>query len=63
MNTTKQRLPGDLILDRYMPDATPEQREDAHANLKAYVAVIMRLNQRLAREAGDKSVARLPRAT
>ena len=31
-----------------------QQREEARASLKAYVAVIMRINQRLAREAGDK---------
>ena len=54
MTAIKQCRPGDIILDRYMPDATTEQREEARANLKTYAAVFMRINQRLARDAGDK---------
>jgi hypothetical protein len=41
------RTPGDIILDRYMPDATPEQREEARNNLnllaRAYIRIISRL--------------------
>ena len=33
MNDPKLRRPGDLILDRYMPDATQEEREEGRANL------------------------------
>jgi hypothetical protein len=56
MNDPKPRRPGDLILDRYMPNATGEEREEARANLKAYVAVVLRKKQRLAREAGERRI-------
>ena len=43
----EKKSPGDLILDRYMPDATCEEREEARANLKrlaqAYITIIERL--------------------
>ncbi len=38
----KPRQPGDLILDRYMPNATPEERETARENLRRYAASIYR---------------------
>ena len=34
--------PGDTILDRYMPDATPEEREAARENLKEFAELILR---------------------
>jgi hypothetical protein len=56
MNDPKPRRPGDLILDHYMPNATEEQREEARSNLKAYVAAVIGIRQRLDREAGDKEI-------
>lgn len=50
MNETKQRRPGDFILDRYMPDATPEQRELARENLRRLAKLLLRVHERLARE-------------
>jgi len=42
MEQRPQRQPGDLILDRYMPNATPEEREAARANLTEFAALIFR---------------------
>jgi hypothetical protein len=46
-----QRRPGDLILDRYMLNATAEEREDARENLRALVRVLMRIDRRLTKDA------------
>lgn len=48
--------PGDIILDRYLPDASPEQREEARENLRRLARLIVRVHERLARERGDKSI-------
>ena len=45
-----KRQPGDIILDRYMPDATPEEQDDARENLYAFAAVILRICERVHRE-------------
>jgi len=42
--------PGDLILDRYMPDATDEEREAARENLRQYAGIVLRIATRLATE-------------
>lgn len=44
------RRPGDLILDRYMPDATPEVREEARRRLYDFVGVMLRIATRLEEE-------------
>jgi hypothetical protein len=36
----KDRRPGDLILDRYTPNATPEQREAAREYLREFAALL-----------------------
>lgn len=41
------RRPGDLILDRYMPDATPEIREEARRRLYDFVGAMFRVATRL----------------
>ena len=46
----KSYQPGDLILDRYMPDATDEEREAARENLRQYAEVLFRVTTRLATE-------------
>ena len=51
MNTPSHKpRPGDLILNRYMPDATEQEREEARENLKQLARVLMRIEARLARE-------------
>ncbi len=42
--------PGDEILNRYMPDATGEEREIARENLRAFAAVAMGIAKRRALE-------------
>lgn len=46
--------PGDLFIDRYMPGANAEEREEALANLEGLIAVLVQIDERLAWEAcGD----------
>ena len=45
-----QRRPGDLILDRYMPNATPEEREAAHETLRRLARFVLRVEERKWRE-------------
>jgi hypothetical protein len=49
-NTKTNHRPGDLFIDRYMPKATEEAREEAYANLRALVALLVRIDERLALE-------------
>jgi len=49
-----QRRPGDLILDRYMPNATPEEREAARENLRAALTMLIRLEEQRALRDGGK---------
>jgi hypothetical protein len=46
----RQRRPGDIILDHYMPNATDAEREAARENLRSYAAVILRIFTRMAEE-------------
>lgn len=46
----KPYQPGDLILDRYMSDATDEEREAARDNLRQYAEVVLGIAKRLATE-------------
>lgn len=50
------RRPGDVILDRYMPDATAQEREAARANLYGFVAVLLRIATREALDNVEKSI-------
>lgn len=45
-----EHRPGDLILDRYLPNADLETREQARANLEALAKVIVRIGIRQMRE-------------
>ena len=49
-NKKTEHRPGDLFIDRYMPKATDEAREEAYANLRALVALLVRIDERLALE-------------
>jgi hypothetical protein len=46
--------PGDLFIDRYMPQATEEAREESYANLRALVALLVRIDERLAMEERER---------
>lgn len=42
--------PGDAIINRYMPNATPEEKEAARENLKKLARFILRVEERRFRE-------------
>jgi hypothetical protein len=47
----ESRKPGDAILDRYMPNASYEEREAARASLYRFVGILVRIALReLAKE-------------
>ena len=46
----REQRPGDLILDRYMPNATKEEREVARENLRRFAEVIFGIQERVDRE-------------
>ena len=48
--------PGDLILNRCMPNATEENREGARDNLRAYATVVLRIATRLATEEYEREI-------
>ena len=54
----KTKKPGDYILDKYMPDASLEDREEARRRLYAFVGVLLRIATRLEKEATDREGAR-----
>jgi hypothetical protein len=51
MTDIPKRRPGDRILDRYCPDLSPKEREEAHERLRALARVLIRIERRLAEEA------------
>jgi hypothetical protein len=57
MNTPQRaRRPGDIILDRYMPNASEAEREEARENLRAYAAVVLRIATRQATEEYEQAI-------
>jgi hypothetical protein len=40
--------PGDIILGRHLPNATPEERETARESLYRFARLLMRVHERLA---------------
>jgi hypothetical protein len=57
METVLRELrPGDLIVDRYMPGATQEDRDAARANLYAFAAVLLRCATRRANEEYESEI-------
>ena len=42
-----QHRPGDRILDRYLPHASSEKREEARENLKRLARLLIRVHERL----------------
>jgi hypothetical protein len=50
MTPNPSRRPGDLLLDRWMPNATPLERERAHENLRAFAQALLKIAIREVRE-------------
>ncbi len=57
-NNKPERRPGELFIDRYMPHASEEAREEAFANLHALVALLVRIDERLALEDQERHDSR-----
>ncbi len=53
-NTKTNRRRGEIFIDRYMPKTTEEAREEAYANLKALVALLVRIDEHLALEEQER---------
>jgi hypothetical protein len=47
--------PGWGIIDRYMPNATPEAQEEAYENLRRLARLLIRIDERLAKEEDEKA--------
>lgn len=47
--------PGDLIFNRYMPNATEQEREAARENLREFALIIVGIAKRLAREENERA--------
>lgn len=42
-----EQRPGDLIIDRYLPDIDPEKREEAREALRAHALLLIRIGERI----------------
>ena len=51
----KQYRAGDLILNRYMPNATEQEREAARENLRKFAMVVVGIARRLAKEESERA--------
>jgi hypothetical protein len=51
------RRPGDLILDRYLPDADEETRERARDALRQWALMLIRIGERVSDEQSTGPVA------
>lgn len=47
--------PGDLILNRYMPNASEEEREAARENLREFATVVVGVTKRIAKEEAERA--------
>jgi hypothetical protein len=54
MNFIKR--PGDIFLDRYLPNAAPEKREEARKNLYDFVTILLRIATRRADEENTSEI-------
>ena len=52
--SSRPAKPGWGIIDRYMPDATPEAQDEAYENLKSLVRLLVQIDERLATEEAEK---------
>jgi hypothetical protein len=51
-----EHRPGDHILNRYLPNASNEQREEARENLRHLARLLIRVHERLARDNPQPSI-------
>lgn len=46
--------PGMALVNRYMPDATPEEKEEACYNVERFIEVLVQIDDRIGREAQER---------
>ena len=51
----QQHRAGDLTLNRYMPNATEQEREAARESLREFALIIVGIAKRLAREENERA--------
>lgn len=51
MKKNQNSRPGDVFVERYMPGASADEREAAYQSVLQLVAVLVRVNERMIREA------------
>jgi hypothetical protein len=56
-----KREPGDVILDRAMPNASLEEREAARENLHRFARLLIRVHERLACEKRQSAIRAIDR--
>jgi len=56
------RRPGDLIIDRYLKDASEEEREEAQDQLRKFALLLIEIGERITEEQKG-SVAPAPNTT
>lgn len=56
MAAPRARQPGDDILDRYLPNAFAEEREEAQENLRHLARFLISVHERRAGAHGDNSI-------
>jgi hypothetical protein len=54
MRTKKKKRPGWYFIETCMPDATPEDQEAAHENLREIVQILVSIDDRLGKEYQEK---------
>jgi len=53
-NKNDNQRPGELFIDRDLPKETEEAREEAYTNLRALVALLVSIDERLALEVRER---------
>lgn len=53
-----ERRAGDFFIDRYMPNATEAKRDEARANLRGLIKIIVAIDDRLRMKAQRKRDSR-----
>jgi len=63
MDVPPAREPGDSIIDRYLPDASAEEREEARENLRRLARFLIGVHERRSGVQGDNAIRAKASAT
>jgi hypothetical protein len=51
-----EKRPGEMLLDRYMPNASEAERAQAYENLRGLIVILVEIDRRLAREHREREI-------